>query len=48
LEFILFLEYFSGLRLKDVVKLPEGELLNDWIAVHGENDDFNGYPGLTH
>lgn len=25
----------SGLDLKQVVKLPVGEDLNDWIAVHG-------------
>jgi len=25
----------SGLDLKQVVKLPPGEDLNDWIAVHG-------------
>lgn len=25
----------SGLDLKQVVKLPPGEELNDWIAVHG-------------
>jgi len=25
----------SGLDLKQVVKLPAGEDLNEWIAVHG-------------
>jgi len=25
----------SGLDLKQVVKLPPGEELNDWVAVHG-------------
>ena len=25
----------SGLNLKEVVKLPAGEELNEWIAVHG-------------
>jgi len=26
----------SGLDLKQVVKLPPGEDLNEWIAVHGQ------------
>lgn len=26
----------SGINLRQVVKLPEGENLNDWIAVHGK------------
>lgn len=26
----------SGLNLRSAVKLPEGEDLNDWIAVHGK------------
>lgn len=25
----------SGIDLKEVVKLPPGEDMNDWIAVHG-------------
>lgn len=25
----------SGINLRSVVQLPEGEDLNDWIAVHG-------------
>lgn len=25
----------SGINLRQVVKLPPGENLNDWIAVHG-------------
>lgn len=25
----------SGINLRQVVKLPEGENINDWIAVHG-------------
>lgn len=25
----------SGIDLKEVVKLPAGEDLNDWVAVHG-------------
>lgn len=25
----------SGINLRSVVQLPEGEELNDWIAVHG-------------
>lgn len=27
----------SGINLRQVVKLPDGENLNDWIAVHGES-----------
>lgn len=30
----------SGIDLKDVVRLPQGEDSNDWIAVHGENTTF--------
>lgn len=26
----------SGIKLSEVVKLPPGEELNDWIAVHGK------------
>lgn len=26
----------SGINLRSVVQLPEGEDLNDWIAVHGK------------
>lgn len=26
----------SGINLRQVVSLPEGENLNDWIAVHGK------------
>lgn len=26
----------SGINLRQVVKLPDGENLNDWIAVHGK------------
>lgn len=26
----------SGINLRQVVKLPDGENLNDWVAVHGE------------
>lgn len=25
----------SGINLRQVVKLPDGENMNDWIAVHG-------------
>ena len=27
----------SGIDLKEVVKLPPGEDVNDWIAVHGKS-----------
>lgn len=27
----------SGINLRQVVRLPQGENLNDWLAVHGEN-----------
>lgn len=30
----------SGINLRQVVKLPEGENMNDWIAVHGIYIDF--------
>ena len=26
----------SGIDLKEVVKLPPGEEINDWVAVHGK------------
>lgn len=26
----------SGINLRQVVKLPEGENMNDWVAVHGK------------
>jgi hypothetical protein len=28
----------SGLDLREIVKLPDNEDEDDWIAVHGEND----------
>ena len=34
-EFLNFLP-FSAINLKEVVKLPVGEDLNDWVAVHGD------------
>ena len=27
----------SGIDLKEVVRLPPGEDLNDWVAVHGKH-----------
>ena len=30
----------SGIHLKEVVKLPPGEDINDWIAVHGNEGDI--------
>ncbi|XP_046865523.1 MOB kinase activator-like 3 isoform X4 [Drosophila willistoni] len=27
----------SGINLRQVVRLPEGEILNDWLAVHALN-----------
>ncbi len=30
----------SGLDLKEIVKLPDSEDEDDWIAVHGENEWF--------
>lgn len=30
----------SGINLRKVVKLPEGENLNDWIAVHGKHSKY--------
>jgi len=27
----------SGINLRQVVRLPQGENLNDWLAVHGKN-----------
>ena len=31
----------SGINLVEAVKLPPGEELNDWLAVHGERETFN-------
>ena len=28
----------AGIDLKEAVKLPAGESLNDWLAVHGEEN----------
>lgn len=37
----------SGIDLKEVVKLPPGEDMNDWIAVHGGSHKlkFMGFTG---
>ena len=36
----------SGIDLKQVVKLPPDEELNDWIAVHGNWKFYNVVVGL--
>lgn len=33
----------SGINLRQVVKLPPGENLNDWIAVHGKFIIFTSF-----
>ena len=30
----------SGLDLREIVKLPDNEDEDDWIAVHGKNDKY--------
>jgi hypothetical protein len=31
----------SGLDLREIVKLPDSEDEDDWIAVHGKNENEN-------
>lgn len=33
----------SGINLRQVVKLPDGENMNDWVAVHGIHNIYDIY-----